>query len=797
MNNAAPVQSQNQAAPTAQQLEFNITGMTCAACANRIEKKLNRLDGVTATVNYAVEKAYVEADPQRTAMIIETVSQLGYGAQVYEQRQETTADLMEHTAVELRALKRRTIFAGVLTVPVVLISMIPALQFDYWGWIVGALATPVVFGAGFTFHRAAFKNLRRGATTMDTLVSAGTLAAYLWSMVALVFGTAGHPGVRHELSIAALLGAHGGTHGALSDVYFEVAAGVIFFILLGRLFEKRAKKQSAAALTELSTLAVREVTVMRGDEQRVIAVTELRVGDHFVVLPGQQVATDGVVVTGHSAVDAALITGEAAPVSVGPGSSVVGATVNTTGRLVVRATAVGSETQLAQMAQLLEQAQAQKAELQRLADKISGIFVPVTMFLAVLTLGVWLLLGASVAAALSAAMTVLIIACPCALGLATPTALLVGTGRGAALGIMISGPVALERAARLDNIIFDKTGTLTTGNMALAAVAVAPDVSRETIFKAVVALESYSEHPAGKALVNGLLQELREAQPRLAQESVLVAEQDLGAQEDSAAKQVLLAELQGLISEFEVLPGRGVTAKLHVGEDDPHPVYVGNAKLFRELDFGVDPTLSGALESYQNAGYTVVLAGSQGVVSAVFGVSDRLRDDSVAAVQEIVKMGIEPVLLTGDNERAAAQIAGQLGITRVIAGALPADKISHVKALQEQGQKVVMVGDGINDAAALAQADLGIAMGAGTDAAQAAADIVIVNSKLADVTTALRLARRTQRTIVGNLFWAFAYNTAAIPLAAFGLLNPMLAGAAMALSSVFVVANSLRLRSFK
>lgn len=780
MNNAAPVQSQNQAAPTAQQLEFNITGMTCAACANRIEKKLNRLDGVTATVNYAVEKAYVEADPQHTAMIIETVSQLGYGAQVHEQQQEAaTADLVEHTALELRALKRRTIFAGALTVPVVLISMIPALQFDYWGWIVGALATPVVFGAGFTFHRAAFKNLRRGATTMDTLVSAGTLAAYLWSAVALLFGTAGHPGVRHELSIAALLGGHGDAHGALSDVYFEVAAGVIFFILLGRLFEKRAKKQSAAALTELSALAVREVTVMRDGEQRVIAVTELRVGDHFVVLPGQQVATDGVVVSGHSAVDAALITGEAAPVSVGPGSAVVGATVNTTGQLVVRATAVGSETQLAQMAQLLEQAQAQKAQLQRLADKISGVFVPVTMLLAVLTLGVWLLLGASVTAALSAAMTVLIIACPCALGLATPTALLVGTGRGAALGILISGPVALERAARLDSIVFDKTGTLTTGKMALAAVTVAPDVSRETIFKAVVALESYSEHPAGKALVTALLQELQGAQP------------------DTAAEQVSLAALQRLISEFEVLPGRGVTAKLGLGEGDPHPVYAGNAKLFQELDFVVDPALRAALESYQEAGYTVVLAGSRGAVSAVFGVSDTLREDSAAAVREIVKMGIEPVLLTGDNQRAAAQIAGQLGITRVIAEALPADKISHVQALQEQGQKVVMVGDGINDAAALAQADLGIAMGAGTDAAQAAADIVIVNSKLADVATALRLARRTQRTIVGNLFWAFAYNTAAIPLAAFGLLNPMLAGAAMALSSVFVVANSLRLRSFK
>ncbi|MFJ2033673.1 heavy metal translocating P-type ATPase [Streptosporangium sp. NPDC087985] len=734
-------------------VELSIGGMTCASCANRIERKLNRLDGVTATVNYATEKATVTfgtgIDPQ--ALIAE-VEKAGYTAELPAPPRADATPPPEPSD-ELRSLRERLVTAVALAVPVIAMAMIPALQFTNWQWLSLTLAAPVVVYGGWPFHRAAWTNLRHGAATMDTLVSLGTLAAFGWSLWALFFGTAGTPGMTHPFALTIER-----TDGS-GNIYLEAAAGVTAFILAGRYFEARAKRRAGAALRALLDLGAKDVAVLRDGVEVRIPLERLAVGDRFVVRPGEKIATDGVVEEGSSAVDASMLTGESVPVEVRPGDTVTGATVNAGGRLVVRATRVGSDTQLAQMARLVEEAQTGKARVQRLADRISGIFVPIVIALAVGTLGFWLGTGGGAGAAFTAAVAVLIIACPCALGLATPTALLVGTGRGAQLGILIKGPEVLESTRKIDTVVLDKTGTVTEGKMTLTEVHLADGQDETEVLRLAGALEHASEHPIAQAVARGATERVGE----------------LPTPED-----------------FANVEGLGVQ-----GVVDGHAVLVGRPRLLAGWSQHLPAGLERALAEAQAAGRTAVAVGWDGHARAVLVVADTVKPTSAEAIRRLRALGLTPVLLTGDHEAAARSVAAEVGIDEVIAEVLPADKVDVVKRLQAEGRSVAMVGDGVNDAAALAQADLGLAMGTGTDAAIEASDLTLVRGDLRVAADAIRLARRTLATIKGNLFWAFAYNVAALPLAALGLLNPMIAGAAMAFSSVFVVTNSLRLRAFE
>ncbi|WP_194763085.1 heavy metal translocating P-type ATPase [Microbacterium sp. UFMG61] len=738
-------------------VELEIGGMTCASCAMRIEKKLNKLDGVVATVNYATEKAKVTVpDGYDPAALIAEVEKTGYSASIPAPKgsKNDAASAGEGTAdPELRSLRNRLIGAIVLTVPVIAMAMIPALQFTYWQWASLALAAPVILWAAWPFHRAAWMNLRHGTATMDTLISLGTSAAFLWSLYALFFGTAGTPGMTHpfEFALAPSDGA--------ANIYLEVGAGVTMFILAGRYFEKRSKKQAGAALRALLELGAKDVAVLRGGVETKIPVEDLRVGDQFVVRPGEKIATDGVVVSGTSAVDASMLTGEAVPVEVAEGDTVTGATTNVGGRLVVRATRIGSDTQLAQMAQLVEDAQTGKAEVQRLADRISGVFVPIVIVIAVVALGGWLGAGFPVSAAFTAAVAVLVIACPCALGLATPTALLVGTGRGAQMGVLIKGPEVLESTRRIDTVVLDKTGTVTSGRMTLVDVVVEAGTDRAELLRLAGALEDASEHPIAQAIAKGATQEVG----------------TLPMPED-----------------FANIEGKGVQ-----GIVDGHAVLVGRDSLLAEWSQTLSPELASTKARAEGEGKTVVAVGWDGQARGILVVADTVKPSSAEAIAQFTAIGLTPILLTGDNDAVARRIAAEVGIDEVFAEVLPKDKVDVVTRLQREGKTVAMIGDGVNDAPALAQADLGIAMGTGADVAIEASDITLVRGDLRSAVDAIRLSRRTLGTIKTNLFWAFAYNVAAIPVAALGMLNPMLAGAAMALSSVFVVGNSLRLRGFR
>lgn len=736
-------------------VELVIGGMTCASCATRIEKKLNKIEGVTATVNYATEKARVSFPATvSTDVLLETVERTGYTATlpVVERTAVVAADEGDSTAL----LRHRLLVSVALAVPVVVLAMVPAWQFRYWQWASLVLAAPVVVWGGWQFHRAAWTNLRHGQTTMDTLVSVGTLAAFGWSLYALFLGTAGTPGMTHPFRLTLERSDGAG------NIYLEAAAGVTAFLLAGRYAEARAKRTSGAALRALLELGAKDVAVLRGEgdtarEER-IPVEELVVGMRFVVRPGEKIATDGTVEHGSSAVDASMVTGESVPVEVGPGDAVIGATLNAGGRLVVRATRVGADTQLAQMATLVEDAQNGKAQVQRLADRVSGVFVPVVILLAAATLGFWVGTGAGWTAAFTAAVAVLIIACPCALGLATPTALMVGTGRGAQLGLLIRGPEVLESTRIVDTVVLDKTGTVTTGRMSLAEVVPADGEDAAEVLRLAGALEDASEHPVARAVA------------------------------EAARASGSLPPLDG----FANSEGLGVT-----GTVDGRALVVGRPRLLADWSVPLPDELGYAVESAQQRGATAVVVAWDGVARGVLVVSDTVKESSRSAVAQLKDLGLHPILLTGDNEASARAVAAQVGIDEVVADVLPQEKVDVVKRLQAEGRTVAVVGDGVNDAAALAQADLGLAMGTGSDVAIQASDLTLVRGDLRSAPDAIRLARRTLDIIRGNLFWAFAYNVAAIPLAAVGLLSPMIAGAAMALSSVFVVTNSLRLRSFQ
>ncbi|MFJ9556267.1 heavy metal translocating P-type ATPase [Nocardiopsis sp. NPDC101807] len=737
-------------------VELAIGGMTCAACANRVEKRLNRLEGVTATVNFATEKARVsfEGAPTPVEDLVAQVEKAGYTATVPRPDPGPSA---AEPADPAAVLWNRALVSLVLSVPVIAMAMVPALQFTYWQWASLALAAPVVVWGALPFHVAAWKNLRLATATMDTLVSLGVSAAFLWSLYALFLGTAGTPGMTHpfELTIARTDGS--------ANVYLEVAAGVTTFILLGKYFEARSKRRAGAALRSLLELGAKEVTVLRGEgpsaREEPVPVAELVVGDRFLVRPGEKIATDGTVEEGTSAVDMSMLTGESVPVEVSPGAAVVGATVNAGGRLVVRATRVGSDTQLAQMARLVEDAQNGKAAVQRLADRVSGVFVPVAIMIAVAALGFWLGTGEPASAAFTAAVAVLIIACPCALGLATPMALMVGTGRGAQLGILIKGPEVLENTRRVDTVVLDKTGTVTTGRMALTGVAVADGEDEEEVLRLAGALENASEHPVARAVAAGAASRV----------GALPAPED-----------------------FANVEGMGVQ-----GVVDGRAVLVGRPALLEEWSQELPAELTLALEEARGEGRTAVAVGWDGRARGVLVVADTVKPTSAEAVRQFRELGLTPILLTGDHEAVARSVAAEVGIEEVFSEVMPEDKVDVVTRLQAEGRTVAMVGDGVNDAAALAQADLGLSMGTGTDVAIEASDLTLVRGDLRAAADAVRLSRRTLTTIKGNLFWAFAYNAAALPLAAAGLLNPMLAGAAMAVSSVFVVTNSQRLRRFR
>ncbi|MCL6291382.1 heavy metal translocating P-type ATPase [Streptomyces sp. 43Y-GA-1] len=753
-------------------VELAIGGMTCASCAARIEKKLNRMDGVEATVNYATEKAKVTYQGAEVSVddLIATVEATGYTARPPAppappassggNGTETagaagTAGPAAESAEDdgLTTLRQRLVTAVLLSVPVIAMAMVPALQFDYWQWLSLTLAAPVVTYAAWPFHRAAWTNAKHGAATMDTLISVGTSAAFLWSLWALFFGTAGMVGMTHpfELTIARSDGA--------GNIYLEAAAGVTAFILAGRYFEARSKRKAGAALKALMELGAKEVTVLRDGVETTIPTAALQVGDRFLVRPGEKIATDGTVVEGSSAVDASMLTGESVPVEVSVGDTVTGATLNAGGRLVVEATRVGADTQLARMARLVEDAQNGKASAQRLADRISAVFVPIVIALALATLGFWLGNDAGLTAAFTAAVAVLIIACPCALGLATPTALMVGTGRGAQLGILIKGPEVLETTRRVDTIVLDKTGTVTTGRMTLQTTHTTDTTTEAEVLRLAGALENASEHPIAQAVATAAI--------------------------DTTGP---LPTPEG----FQNVPGLGVQ-----GVVEGHAVLVGREQLLAEWEIRLPAPLAEAKKAAEAAGRTAITVAWDGEARAVLEVADAVKDTSAEAVRRLRDLGLTPILLTGDNRAVAESVAAEVGIDEVYAEVMPQDKVDVVKRLQAEGRSVAMVGDGVNDAAALAQADLGLAMGTGTDAAIEAGDLTLVRGDLNAAADAIRLSRRTLSTIRTNLFWAFAYNVAALPLAAAGLLNPMIAGAAMAFSSVFVVGNSLRLRTFK
>ena len=738
-------------------VDLAIGGMTCASCAARISKRLNKLEGVEASVNYATEQATVTVpDGITTDELIAQVEAIGYTASLPRSSAGTTeADAVDDAGrdPEVESLRNRLVISTVLAVPVLLMSMIPRFQFTYWQWLAFALAGPVVVWGAWPFHRAAWMNLRHGAATMDTLISVGTIAAFAWSTYALFWGGAGVPGMKMGFSFDVSRG------GGQDEIYLEVASAVTVFILAGRYFEAKAKRRSGAALRALLDLGAKDVAVLRDGAELKIPIGELAVGDRFVVRPGEKVATDGIIEEGSSAIDASLLTGEPVPVEVSPGDAVIGATVNAGGRLVVRATRVGADTALAQIARLVTAAQTGKAPVQRLADQIAAVFVPIVIALAVGTFGFWIGAGESTATAFTAAVAVLIIACPCALGLATPTALLVGTGRGAQLGILIKGPEVLESTRQVDTIVLDKTGTVTTGRMAMIDVVPVDGIDVDTVLRLVGALEDASGHPIARAIAEGALERLGE-----------------------------LPAVEGFVS----LDGLGVQ-----GVVDGHAVIAGRERLLVDWAMPLTPALVAARDDAERQGRTAVFVGWDGAIGALIVVADTVKPTSAEAITRLRSLGLTPVLLTGDNERAARSVADQVGIDTVVAQVLPADKVEVVRGLQAEGKVVAMVGDGVNDAAALAQSDLGIAMGTGTDVAIEASDLTLVRGDLLVAADAIRLSRRTLGTIKVNLFWAFAYNVAAIPLAAAGLLNPLIAGAAMGLSSVFVVSNSLRLRRFR
>ena len=741
-------------------VDLVIGGMTCASCAAHIERNLNQLDGVTATVNYATERAKVLAPEGVTvADLVAEVEATGYTARDTKPPASDASSAGvgvtdDRDDVELQSLRQRVIVSSLLAAPVIVLAMVPAFQFENWQWLSLTLAAPVATWGAWPFHRAAWANLRRATATMDTLISLGVLAAFGWSLYALFLGDAGVPGMTHGFTFRAERGM------GSSMLYLEVAAGVTAFVLAGRYAEVRAKRRSGAALHALLELGAKDVAVLRDGHEARVPIEQLEVGEQFVVRPGEKVATDGVVTEGTSAIDASLLTGEPVPVEVGPGDAVAGATVNAGGRLVVRATRVGADTHLARIARLVEDAQAGKAPVQRLADRISAVFVPVVIAIAVATLGFWLGTGETASVAFTAAVAVLIIACPCALGLATPTAIMVGTGRGAQLGILIKGPEVLESTRRVDTIVLDKTGTVTTGTMALVDVVPTPGVAPDEVLRLAGSLEDASEHPIGRAVAEGARAAGVDLRP---------------------------------VAHFESRRGLGV-----VGVVDGHEVMVGRERFLAERSMHLDDELRGAFDAAEAAGRTPVLVAWDGVMRGLVVVADTVKPTSATAIAELRELGLRPMLLTGDNRRAATAVAAEVGIAPedVIAEVLPDDKVDVVRRLQE-GAVAAMVGDGVNDAAALAQADLGMAMGTGTDAAIEASDVTLVRGDLRSAGDAIRLSRRTLATIKGNLVWAFAYNVAALPLAAAGLLNPMLAGATMALSSVFVVTNSLRLRRFR
>lgn len=727
-------------------LQLDIEGMTCASCATRVEKALNAVEGVEASVNYATERATIVSGSIEPAVLLSAVENAGYHATIH------TDESVEST-VRAESVRRRLVVSAILTLPIVALSMVPLLQFPYWQWLVTALAIPVASWGAWPFHRAAAINARHGVATMDTLISVGVLAAVGWSIYALLFGGAGRPGMTMTLSLFGAPGA--GSH----EIYWEVASAVTTFMLLGRYLEHRAKRDAGAALRALMESGAKEATVRRDGADTVVPIAQVKVGDLLVVRPGERIPTDGVVLEGTAAIDTSMMTGESVPTEVGPGDAVVGGTINTSGLLVVRASRIGKDTELARMATLVEQAQTGKSNAQRLADRISAVFVPIVIVIAVVTFITWLAIGGPLEVAFQAAVATLIIACPCALGLATPTALLVGTGRGAQLGLIIRGPEILEHSRTIDTVVVDKTGTLTTGDMRVTAVLVAPGRSETEVATVAAAVESGSEHPLARAIVD--------------------YGTDLGA-----------VALSG--TDFHTTPGRGQRARV-----DAEPGAVGQLGWLQGEGFVAVGALESAIASAIEAGSTVVAVGRGTDIIGAMVVADTVKDSSREAIERLMSLGLTPIMATGDNHVVAHRIAREVGIDVVHAGLTPEGKTQLIQDLQAAGHHVAMVGDGINDAPALATADLGIAMGTGTDAAMTAGDITIVSGDLRSVSDGIRLARRTLGTIRGNLFWAFAYNVAAIPLAVTAVLNPIVAGLAMAFSSVFVVTNSLRLRSFR